>query len=74
MPNAAYSICGRGPKDLPVLHADEEELRRALVNLIRNAVQAMDGWGVIVLRAEQEGGMVHVKTSDTGSVSPRRNT
>jgi signal transduction histidine kinase len=55
------------PKELSDVHADEQELRRALVNLIRNAVQAIDGWGVIVIRGTQDGGMIHIKLSDTGS-------
>jgi nitrogen fixation/metabolism regulation signal transduction histidine kinase len=55
------------PKDLPLLHSDEDELRRAFVNLIRNGIQAMAGWGIIVIRAEQDEGMVHVRLSDTGA-------
>jgi nitrogen fixation/metabolism regulation signal transduction histidine kinase len=54
------------PKELSDVHADEEELRRAFVNLLRNAIQAIEGWGVIVVRATQDRGMIHVKLSDTG--------
>ena len=54
------------PKNLPMLHSDEDELRRAFVNLIRNAIQAIDGWGIIVLRATLEQGMILVRLSDTG--------
>ncbi|MFI5201221.1 MAG: ATP-binding protein, partial [Candidatus Kapaibacterium sp.] len=54
------------PKNLPRVHSDEEELRRAFVNLLRNSVQAIDGWGVIVLRARSEQGMVHIHVRDTG--------
>ena len=60
------------PRDLPVVHSDEEELRRTFVNLLRNAVQAIDGWGIIIIRAwmgngPRDHGMVHVRISDTGS-------
>lgn len=55
------------PPKLSPIHADEEEFRRLLVNLIRNATQAIDSWGVIALRAHEEKGMVHLKISDTGS-------
>jgi signal transduction histidine kinase len=53
-------------KDLPPVHVDEEEFRRALVNLIRNAIQAIEGWGVVVIRAMQQGEMVHIELLDTG--------
>ncbi len=55
------------PKNLPMLHSDEDELRRAFVNLLRNAVQAIEGWGIIVFRASLRQGMIHVSLSDTGS-------
>ncbi len=54
------------PKDLPRVHSDEEELRRAFVNLLRNAVQAIEGWGVIVIRAQSGQGMVNIRVRDTG--------
>jgi len=54
------------PKNLPRVHSDEEELRRAFVNLLRNSVQAIEGWGVIVIRARSEQGMVHIHVRDTG--------
>jgi len=54
------------PKNLPRVHSDEEELRRAFVNLLRNSVQAIDGWGVIVIRARSDQGMVHIQVRDTG--------
>jgi len=55
------------PKGISYIHADEEEFRRLLVNLLRNAIQAIEGWGVIVIRATEDRGMIHIKISDTGS-------
>jgi signal transduction histidine kinase len=60
------------PRNLPAVHSDEEELRRTFVNLLRNAVQAIDGWGIIIIRAwmgtgPRDQGMIHVRLSDTGS-------
>jgi signal transduction histidine kinase len=60
------------PRDMPFVHSDEEELRRAFVNLLRNAVQAIEGWGIIIIRARlgdqpEDRGMIHVRLSDTGS-------
>ena len=54
------------PKDLPRVHSDEEELRRAFVNLLRNAAQAIEGWGVIVIHARTDQGMVNISVRDTG--------
>jgi nitrogen fixation/metabolism regulation signal transduction histidine kinase len=54
------------PKDLPRVHSDEEELRRAFVNLLRNAAQAIEGWGVIVIHARTDQGMVNIRVRDTG--------
>ena len=54
------------PKDLPRVHSDEEELRRAFVNLLRNATQAIEGWGVIVISARTDQGMVNIRVRDTG--------
>ena len=54
------------PKNLPRVHSDEEELRRAFVNLLRNSVQAMEGWGVVVIRGRSDQGMVNVSVRDTG--------
>ena len=48
------------------VYRDEEELRRAFVNLLRNATQAIEGWGVIVIRATQDQGMIHITLRDTG--------
>ncbi len=54
------------PKNLPRVHSDEEELRRAFVNLLRNACQAIDGWGVIVISGRTDQGMVNIRVRDTG--------
>jgi two-component system, NtrC family, nitrogen regulation sensor histidine kinase NtrY len=58
------------PKNLPKVHSDEEELRRAFVNLLRNSTQAIEGWGVIVIRGVSDEGMVHVTVRDTGFGMP----
>jgi signal transduction histidine kinase len=55
------------PENLPSIYADEEEFRRTLVNLIRNAIQAIDTWGVIILAAEEKNGLIHLTLTDTGS-------
>ena len=54
------------PSDLPPIYADDEEFRRALVNLIRNSLQATEGWGVILIRAREKSGLIHLDFTDTG--------
>jgi two-component system nitrogen regulation sensor histidine kinase NtrY len=44
----------RVPADLPPLSADREQVRRVLINLIDNAVEAMDRKGVIEVEAAHD--------------------
>jgi PAS domain S-box-containing protein len=57
------------PEDLPVLHADEDKLRRVLDNLIKNAVEAIEqGPGQIRLSAatRPRGDLVRISVQDSG--------
>ena len=49
-----------------MLEADAELLQQALVNLVRNAVEAMSGGGVLTLAARREGSAVVLTVRDTG--------
>lgn len=53
--------------DKSLIYADEEEFRRTLVNLLRNAVQSMEGWGVIVVSSNESNGIIHLSIKDTGT-------
>jgi signal transduction histidine kinase len=55
---------------IPPIIADREELRRALINIIRNGIQAMDGTGSIVIRSSPERGGVAVSVTDFGKGVP----
>jgi nitrogen fixation/metabolism regulation signal transduction histidine kinase len=59
------------PENLSSIYADEEEFRRTLVNLIRNAVQAIERWGVIVIAAKERHGLIHLTITDTGAGIPK---
>ena len=48
------------------VHADPEQVRRAVVNLMKNAVQAMAAGGSLTVRAEPEGPEVALEVEDTG--------
>jgi signal transduction histidine kinase len=58
------------PEDLPVLTTDESLLRTALMNLVFNAVQALEGGGTVTLKALAEGAAVRFEVSDNGPGVP----
>ncbi|KAF5030530.1 Sensor protein ZraS [anaerobic digester metagenome] len=57
------------PDDL-VLAADASRLQEALLNLLLNAIQAVDGAGDVTLSARQENGQAAVTVADTGPGIP----
>jgi two-component system sensor histidine kinase FlrB len=54
----------------PAAHADPELLRPVLLNLIRNAVQAMPGGGAVTVGVAGAGDAVDVMVTDTGPGIP----
>ena len=50
-----------------VIYADPEQMERVFINIFTNAFDAMNGKGRLTVKAEQEGEMVRIKISDTGS-------
>ena len=52
--------------DVPKLEANMGELQQVLLNLIINAVQAMQGKGTLILETREEAGNVVMVVSDTG--------
>lgn len=51
---------------VPPIHADPAELLQVFVNLITNAVQAMNGQGRVTLMIQSEAGKILVSIQDTG--------
>jgi signal transduction histidine kinase len=70
-----FSAVGRPPitselhldAELPAIQADSTLLRRALENLVLNAMDAMPAGGVLMLRTTPQDGGVHLEVSDTGT-------
>lgn len=60
------------PEDLPQVTADPDQLKQVFLNLVTNAVQAMDEvkGGTIRLTARREGDYVALSVSDTGPGIP----
>jgi two-component system sensor histidine kinase HydH len=60
------------PADLPALTADSAQLKQALVNLIINAIQAVERNGRIdaIVRADRSRGVVALQVSDNGPGVP----
>jgi signal transduction histidine kinase len=56
--------------DLPRVLCDREELRRALINVIRNGIQATDGEGRIVIRTSNAEGGIRIAVTDFGRGVP----
>ncbi len=54
------------PADLPPVHADGEKLKQALLNLCKNAVEAMPQGGTLTLRGRNSGRHVILEVADTG--------
>jgi PAS domain S-box-containing protein len=54
------------PADLPLIAADSEKLKQVLLNLCKNAVEAMPQGGTITVRAYRSGELIYVEISDTG--------
>lgn len=56
---------------LPTVRIDEEKVRGALMNIIENGLQAMNGTGWITLQANlRKDGFVEIQISDTGTGVP----
>lgn len=53
-------------KDLSRVLVDRVQIQQVLVNLIRNAVEAIEGEGVILISAKEQGGVMHFTVTDNG--------
>jgi len=59
------------PADLPNVLADRQQIQRAIINLLTNAIRATAAGGTITVRGEERGGQVAFSVTDTGAGIPR---
>jgi PAS domain S-box-containing protein len=64
--NAGVQIAKEFPTDLPVLNADSERLKQILLNLVKNAIEAMPSGGKLTVRAAAENQSLVMHVADTG--------
>jgi signal transduction histidine kinase len=57
----------RAPADLPPVAADEHQLRQALLNLLRNAAEAMTSGGKLEVALSRAGERVELRIRDSGA-------
>jgi signal transduction histidine kinase len=64
----AYNVTVEEQLDpnLPLVMLDAEQLKQALLNIIKNAAQSMSDGGVVTVRTRLDEGMVWIDVSDTG--------
>lgn len=58
------------PEGLPPVQADPDQLRQVLLNLVVNALEALDGRGRLLVQAQAKKDQLEVKVSDSGPGLP----
>ncbi len=60
-------------EELPLINAWPDELNQVWINIIHNAIQAMDGSGTLSIATRRADGNIEVAFSDTGCGIPEEN-
>ncbi len=60
-------------EDIPKVRGDGQQLEQVFLNIINNAVAAMDGGGLLTISARRSNGMVRISFTDTGHGIPTEN-
>jgi two-component system nitrogen regulation sensor histidine kinase NtrY len=54
------------PADLPPVEVDPEQFKRVLINLVDNAIKAMNGVGVLTIAARVRDQVLSIDVADSG--------
>ena len=68
--NRGVSVREKLARHLPDIHVDPVQIRQALVNLVKNALQAMTRGGVLAVETGQTSEAVWISISDSGTGIP----
>ncbi len=60
------AVVSQFPADLPEIEVDEQKLMQVLLNLYKNAIEAMPQGGILTFHAEQEDAQIKLEVNDTG--------
>src|SRR5258708_3565980 len=66
-------ITAKFPQDLAPVLVDQVQIGQIILNLLTNALQAIDGNGAVSIRAERAGDLVHVAAEESGPGVAREN-
>ncbi|MBU7022945.1 MAG: PAS domain S-box protein [Theionarchaea archaeon] len=58
---------------LPTVSVDVDQMQRAILNLILNAIQSMPDGGTLTIQTAQEKGSIQISIQDTGRGIPKEN-
>jgi len=56
--------------ELPIIAGDQAQLQQVFLNLISNAIDAIDKEGAVAVKSVRSGGEIHVAVTDTGPGIP----
>ena len=68
------NIIMKAKSDLPLISADAYRLRQAIINLLRNALESLNGKGDISLEVESQKDSIVIKVADNGPGLPVKDT
>ncbi len=54
------------PEKIPIIHGDKTQLKQAIYNLIKNAIQAMPNGGLLTIKCYSTDDFLNISFSDTG--------
>ncbi|MEM7052756.1 MAG: ATP-binding protein [Acidobacteriota bacterium] len=64
------AVRGKIAADLPTVQLDSEQIKRALINLIDNALEATEAPGVVEISAQRQNGSLQLLIADSGRGVP----